>query len=113
LATIRYALVVGFYLALTNLAQGVLGGLVSEPSWLSAMGNPSATYVGIIVALFNIGCLAGCAVAALWGNHLGRNRTIVWGCLTMIVGGIIQASSFGAPQLIAGRIVSGIGNGKA
>ncbi|KAL3457223.1 general substrate transporter [Aspergillus heterothallicus] len=91
--------------------QGVLGGLVSEPSWLSAMGNPSATYVGIIVALFNIGCLAGCSVAALWGNHLGRKRTIVWGCLIMIVGGIIQASSFGAPQLIAGRIVSGIGNG--
>ena len=76
------------------------------------MGNPSATYVGIIVALFNIGCLAGCAIAALWGNDLGRKKTNVWGCLTMIVGGVIQASSFGAPQLIAGRIVSGIGNGE-
>lgn len=29
----------------------------------------------------------------------------------MIVGGIIQASTFGAGQLIAGRIISGIGNG--
>ncbi|KAL2826260.1 general substrate transporter [Aspergillus cavernicola] len=91
--------------------QGVLGGLVSEPSFLSAMGNPSSFYLGIIVALFNIGCLGGCLIAGLWGNYLGRKRTIVWGCLTMIVGGIIQASSYGSGQLIAGRIVSGIGNG--
>lgn len=29
----------------------------------------------------------------------------------MIIGGVIQASTFGAGQLIAGRIISGIGNG--
>ncbi|KAL4876843.1 general substrate transporter [Aspergillus karnatakaensis] len=91
--------------------QGVLGGLVSDPSFLSAMGNPSSTYLGIIVALFNIGCLGGCLVAALWGNDLGRKKTIIWGCITMIVGGVVQASSYGSGQLIAGRIISGIGNG--
>jgi len=36
---------------------------------------------------------------------------IFWGCAIMIVGACIQASTHGAGQLIAGRIISGIGNG--
>ncbi|KAL4912694.1 general substrate transporter [Aspergillus aurantiobrunneus] len=75
----------------------VLGGLASDPSFLSAMENPSPTYLGIIVALFNIGCLGGCLIAALWGNHLGRKKSI--------------ASPYGSGQMITGRIISGIGNG--
>lgn len=92
--------------------QGVLGGLVSQPSFLSAIGNPSSQYLGTIVALFNIGCLGGCLVSAIFGNQLGRKRVITLGCVIMTIGGAIQASTYGAGQLIAGRIVSGIGNGK-
>ncbi|KAL4897839.1 general substrate transporter [Aspergillus ambiguus] len=91
--------------------QGVLGGLVSQPSFLSAIGNPSSGYLGTIVALFNIGCLGGCVISAVWGNHMGRKRTIIGGCIIMIIGGIIQASTYGSGQLIAGRIISGVGNG--
>ncbi|OJJ79126.1 sugar porter family MFS transporter [Aspergillus glaucus CBS 516.65] len=91
--------------------QGVLGGLVSQPSFLSAIGNPSSQYLGTIVALFNIGCLGGCLVSAIFGNQLGRKRVIILGCVIMTIGGAIQASTYGAGQLIAGRIISGIGNG--
>lgn len=91
--------------------QGVLGGLVSQPSFLSAIGMPNPNYLGTIVALFNIGCLGGCFISAVWGNYLGRKRAITLGCFIMIVGGVIQASTYTAGQLIAGRIVSGIGNG--
>ncbi|KAF9886167.1 hypothetical protein FE257_011992 [Aspergillus nanangensis] len=91
--------------------QGVLGGLVSQPSFLNAIGKPSSSFLGTIVALFNIGCLGGCVIAAVWGNYLGRKRTIIWGCVIMIIGGAIQASTYGSGQLIAGRIISGIGNG--
>ena len=31
--------------------QGVLGGLVAQPSFLDAIGNPSAGYLGTIVSL--------------------------------------------------------------
>jgi len=31
----------------------------------------------------------------------------------MVVGGIVQTATYGAPQLIVGRIISGIGNGKS
>ncbi|KAJ5683440.1 General substrate transporter [Penicillium macrosclerotiorum] len=91
--------------------QGVLGGLVSNASFLSAIGNPSSGYLGTIVALFNIGCLIGCVISAVFGNKLGRKSVITLGCVIMIIGGSIQASAYGAGQLIAGRIISGIGNG--
>lgn len=91
--------------------QGVLGGLVSQPSFLSAIGNPSSGYLGTIVALFNIGCLGGCVFSAFCGNRLGRKKVITLGCVIMIIGGSLQASTYGAGQLIAGRVISGIGNG--
>ncbi|XHG02939.1 hypothetical protein AWENTII_006258 [Aspergillus wentii] len=91
--------------------QGVLGGLVSYPGFLSAIGNPSSGYLGTIVALFNIGCLVGCIISAFFGNRLGRKNTIMLGCLIMVIGGSIQVSTYGAGQLIAGRVISGVGNG--
>ncbi|KAI9168093.1 Sugar transporter STL1 [Paramyrothecium foliicola] len=92
--------------------QGVLGGLVTDPSFLSAIDNPSPSFLGLIVALYNIGCLAGCMVAAAVGNTLGRKRSIFWGCSIMIIGGIIQTATYGSTQLIIGRLISGVGNGK-
>jgi MFS family permease len=68
--------------------------------------------LGTIVALYNIGCLAGCIVAAMFGNKLGRKRTILWGCSIMVVGGVIQTATYGAAQLIVGRLISGLGNGE-
>jgi len=91
--------------------QGVLGGLVTEPSFLSAIGNPSAGYLGTIVALYNIGCLVGCMISAAYGNVFGRKKSIFWGCVIMVVGAVIQAATYGAPQLIVGRLISGVGNG--
>ncbi|KAL2676495.1 hypothetical protein Neosp_010253 [[Neocosmospora] mangrovei] len=90
--------------------QGVLGGLVTQPSFLDAIGNPSPSFLGLIVALYNIGCLVGCIVASLIGNKWGRRKIIIWGCIIMIIGGIIQSAAFGAAQLIVGRLISGVGN---
>ncbi len=52
------------------------------------------------------------ALSCLWlGDLLGR-RAIIWiGSIWMIVGAIIQTASFSIGQLIAGRIVGGVGNG--
>ncbi|KAF5541172.1 sugar transporter [Fusarium phyllophilum] len=82
-----------------------------QPSFLDAIGNPSPSFLGLIVALYNIGCLAGCIVASLVGNKWGRRKVIIWGCVIMIAGGIIQSTTYGAAQLIVGRLISGVGNG--
>lgn len=91
--------------------QGVLGGLITEPSFLDIIGRPSPSFLGLIVALYNVGCLAGCVVAAMAGDKLGRKATIFWGCLVMVIGGVIQTAIYGSTQLIIGRIISGVGNG--
>lgn len=63
------------------------------------------------MASYNLGCFLG-AVACIWiGNPLGRRKTIFLGTCIMIVGAILQASSFQLAQLIVGRIVTGFGNG--
>ncbi|KIW38969.1 hypothetical protein, variant [Exophiala oligosperma] len=49
--------------------------------------------------------------AAIWGNKFGRCKTILMGNAIMIVGAVIQAATYGSGQLIAGRLISGLGNG--
>jgi MFS family permease len=93
-------------------SQGVVGGLITDASFLAALGNPSSSFLGLIVALYNVGCLAGCVVAGMWGNRLGRKRTIMYGSIILIIGGVMQAAIYEAIQMIVGRIVSGVGTGE-
>lgn len=59
--------------------QGVLSGLVSTPSFLTAFGNPSPGLLGTIVAIYDAGCAIG-SIATIWiGDWLGRRRTIFAG----------------------------------
>jgi MFS family permease len=63
------------------------------------------------VGAYTLGCFFG-AVATIWlGNILGRKRTIFYGSSIMIIGAILQTASFGLPQLIVGRWITGFGNG--
>ncbi|EIN08312.1 sugar transporter STL1 [Punctularia strigosozonata HHB-11173 SS5] len=105
--------------------QGVMGALLTLPSFVevfpqintnrnaeaSSGTSHESTLQGVAIGLYEIGCLIG-ALSCLWlGDLLGR-RAIIWiGTFWMIAGAIIQASSFSLGQLIAGRIVCGIGNG--
>jgi MFS family permease len=85
--------------------------LVTEPSFLDAIGRPSSSFLGTIVALYNIGCLVGCIFAALYGDRMGRKNTVLLGSVIMIIGGVIQTTTYGAIQMIVGRLISGLGNG--
>lgn len=58
-----------------------------------------------------IGCLIG-ALSNLWlGDWLGRRKTIVVGGCIMIVGAILQTTSYSYVQLVVARIITGLGNG--
>lgn len=59
----------------------------------------------------SVGCFFGSILSAIFGEQLGRRRTIAHGCWIMIVGAVLQASSYGRAQLIVGRVVSGVGLG--
>ncbi|KIW83182.1 hypothetical protein Z517_02427 [Fonsecaea pedrosoi CBS 271.37] len=88
--------------------QGIMGSIISTPYFLEAVSiSPTkatdADTISTVVSIYDVGCMVGCLVAAIWGSSLGRKRTIGVGMIIMVIGNVAQ--------LIVGRIVSGIGNG--
>ncbi|KMQ42207.1 Sugar transporter, conserved site [Trichophyton rubrum] len=107
---------------------GVMGGLLTLHSFekvfpeiatsnsavaglTKAEKNHRSTIQGISVASYNLGCFVG-AIACIWvGDRLGRRKTIWLGSVIMVIGATLQASAFGLPHFIVGRLVTGVGNG--
>lgn len=48
---------------------------------------------------------------AVFGEKLGRRKSVAIGAVISIIGAILQATAYGRPHLIFGRIVSGVGLG--
>jgi MFS family permease len=89
--------------------QGVMGGfLTSEPfeKTFPSISNGNSTLQGFTVAVYEIGCAVGALSVMMGGDMFGRRATVMLGQLILIVGSILQASSFSLAQLIVGRIVS-------
>jgi MFS family permease len=74
-------------------------------------GNGSASLQGTVVAIYEIGCFFGAIIAFMFGERLGRRWCIIYGCIILSIGAVLQTAAYGIPQLIVGRIVAGIGNG--
>ncbi|CRG85798.1 Sugar transporter STL1 [Talaromyces islandicus] len=91
--------------------NGVFSGLTTDALFLETMGNPGATLLGFIVAVYELGCLVGALASAVWGENMGRRQLIVWGSFFLIIGTVIQCTSYGRAQMIVGRIVTGFGMG--
>ncbi|TFY54378.1 hypothetical protein EVJ58_g8903 [Rhodofomes roseus] len=118
--TAALAFVAGTGFTLFGYDQGVMSALLTANQFESTFpqvktgdGQPSnhATLQSFIVAIYEIGCLVG-ALSNLWlGDRLGRRKTIVLGGIIMIIGAILQTTSFSYSQMIVARIVTGLGNG--
>ncbi|KAK4498602.1 hypothetical protein PRZ48_011261 [Zasmidium cellare] len=103
--------------------QSATGGILAYPSFVHAFPEidttdvtgkkkvHKATIQGTVVAMYNIGCLIGALAAVPLGNRMGRRRALAISCIIGLIGHALQASSFSLGQLIAGRIVAGIGLG--
>lgn len=59
-----------------------------------------------------LGNLVGCLLAACYGNSLGRKNTLRAGAVISALGAVLQFSAYSFPQLIVGRVINGVGNGK-
>lgn len=73
--------------------------------------HPDAAMQGNITALYDIGCVVGSIATYFIGERLGRRTMLILGGSTMVIGTAILASSYTIAQLIAGRIITGVGNG--
>lgn len=75
----------------------------------------NSTMQGFVTAIYEIGCLAGAMFILAVGDLLGRRKAMILGGIIMILGTVIQVTSFPghAPlaQFIIGRTITGVGNG--
>ncbi|KDQ64884.1 hypothetical protein JAAARDRAFT_240916 [Jaapia argillacea MUCL 33604] len=113
------AFVAGTGFTLFGYDQGVMSALLTAgqfekvfPQVVVDTSHPNhSTLQSFLVAIYEIGCLMG-ALSNLWiGDRLGRRRTIVLGGTIMIIGAILQTTSYSYAQMIVARIITGLGNG--
>ncbi|KAG8217976.1 general substrate transporter [Butyriboletus roseoflavus] len=96
--------------------QGVMSALITAnqvfPQVVVKANNSNAAALqSLVVAVYEVGCLLG-AISAFWvGDRLGRRRTIMLATSIMVIGAILQATSYSYAQLVVARIVTGVGNG--
>ncbi|EEH36591.2 sugar transporter STL1 [Paracoccidioides lutzii Pb01] len=125
---VAIGVIAGLDFLLFGYDQGVMGGLLTLPSFAStfpeidltektkktltsAEVNHRSNIQGISVASYNVGCFFG-AIACIWiGDILGRRKTIFIGSVIMVVGAVLQASAFGLAHFVIGRVITGLGNG--
>ncbi|KAF8434584.1 general substrate transporter [Boletus edulis BED1] len=117
--TASLTIVAGTGFTLFGYDQGAMSALLTAgqfekvfPQVVVDASHPShATLQSFVVAVYEIGCLIG-ALSNLWlGDWLGRRKTIVVGGSIMIVGVILQTTSYSYAQLVVARIITGLGNG--
>jgi MFS family permease len=66
---------------------------------------------GLVTAIYDIGCALGAVVAFVFGERIGRKRSIILANLIVIVGAAIQTASFDYWQMFVARIIGGVGVG--
>lgn len=91
---------------------GVLGGVQTTEPFLSAIGNPKGP---IIIPIISSSYTLGAMVMAIFltisdlGTRYGRRFCILAGDVFVILGGILQSTSFSIAQIVVGRVMSGFG----
>lgn len=104
--------IIYFEKCVANIDKGVMSGIVGADNRFGRdFNNPDTAMQGNITALYDIGCVVGSIVCYFIGERYGRRSMLMTGGTIMIIGTAILASSFTVAQLIAGRIITGVGNG--
>ncbi|KAK9312691.1 general substrate transporter [Lipomyces starkeyi] len=91
--------------------NGLMGGFIDGPQFNRVFGYPRADIKSTIVAIYEVGGFVGAIFISFAGEVFGRRQSIALGAIIMIIGAMIQATSFELVQIFFGRIISGIGIG--
>ncbi|KAF4464676.1 sugar transporter STL1 [Fusarium albosuccineum] len=83
--------------------QGLFGGILAGTRFQDMLGN--------LTAIYDLGCAFGAVSAFLFGERIGRKRSIIYANIIVIFGAVIQAASYSYAQMFVARIIAGIGIG--
>jgi MFS family permease len=70
--------------------------------------TPGPTMIGLIVSILEIGAFLGSLFTAAVSEDLGQKKSITIGVVVMILGAILQATTFHGAHLIVARVVAGV-----
>jgi len=90
-----------------------VSAFVNQPAYRAYFHDPSSIAQGGITASMAGGSFLGSLVAGYISDRLGRKLVIQLSSIIWIIGAAIQTSSQNQGQLIAGRLISGVGIGFA
>ncbi|KAF2873296.1 general substrate transporter [Massariosphaeria phaeospora] len=105
-------------IALYGYDQGMMSLINTNHDYLTTMGiADSSAIVGLIVAVYYLGCAVGAVLFSMLADHLGRKRSIFLSLATASLGNLIMfvaglGYSRGAlAVMLTGRVVMGLGVG--
>jgi MFS family permease len=88
-----------------------MGGLVNGTPFNKTFNSPGSTMLGLIVSIIDIGAFFGSLAAAVFGESLGRKKSIAVSVVVMLLGSLLQATAYIRVHLIIARVVAGLGLG--
>ncbi|CAN6636962.1 galactose transporter [Trichomonascus vanleenenianus] len=100
---------IGFFLF--GYDNGVMSGVIISKFWLSQMDNPSTVIISTITSIYAVGGAFGAIACSVFGEAVGRKKTLIFGAVVLIVGGVLQSAAYGRAQMLIGRIITGGGIG--
>lgn len=97
---------------------GTISGFTNMPDYINrfglqdADGNSKTYKIGLIVAIFNVGCAFGCIFLSKIADIYGRRIGLMFAMVVYIVGIIIQISALHSwIQIVFGRLIAGFAVG--
>ncbi|GJC77368.1 sugar transporter STL1 [Colletotrichum liriopes] len=124
LNNLRIALIIAPSFILYGYNIGVVGGLLTEEDWVKTFPeidtvntsgdekSRNSTLQGLIVATFTIGATIGSLSCSWTGDIYGRRNIIFFSSILTLIGEVLMAASFGLPQFVVGRVLTGLGIGQ-
>ncbi|KAL4867580.1 hypothetical protein BDV12DRAFT_186627 [Aspergillus spectabilis] len=104
--------------------QAGIGPLATLQTWVhtfpeidtvnteGATKETNSTRKGAVIASLQLGALLGALSCTYLGDLLGRRKTIFLAALIVVIGELLETSSFGIAQFVTGRVILGIGVGQ-
>ncbi|KAL4810027.1 hypothetical protein BDV18DRAFT_150427 [Aspergillus unguis] len=91
--------------------QGAIAGIIGNEDFLRAVEHPNSAVLGVIVGIYNIGCLTGTAVSFMTSDRLGFRKSMWMAMGLLTIGAIPQACAYSQAQMLVSRFIGGIGTG--